>query len=95
MHLALAKGLAVIFQGFAGFQTPFLQSVPQAGDRPVAGGVLGVCPLDVRGAVFVHDHRFDVGAVDAAGDIQIADRCLSRGAAPAHFLLQAFLGFGG
>ncbi|WP_131810030.1 hypothetical protein [Mycolicibacterium mucogenicum] len=91
----MAQGLTAELEGFAGFEAAIFQTVSQGRDTPVSGGVLAEGPLDVRCFVLIHDDALDLGAVDAAGGVEVADWCDAGCAASANLLFQAFLGFGG
>ncbi|MUL46617.1 hypothetical protein FZI85_11100 [Mycobacterium sp. CBMA293] len=95
VDLCVAEWLAAVFEGFAGGEASLFQRVAERGDAPVPGGVLDEGPLDVRCSDLIHHDALHIGAVDAPGGIEVADRSLAGGTTAANLLFQAFLGFGG
>src|SRR6185312_4716025 len=93
VDLCTAQWLAAVFQGLAGLEAAFLECLAEGGNAPVAGGVLGEGPLDVRRALLIDDHTLDLSAVDAPSGVQVANWCYPGCATAADLFLQALLGF--
>nr|WP_267292073.1 hypothetical protein [Mycobacterium hackensackense] len=93
VDLRATQGLASVFQGFASLEATLFKCIAQGRDAPVTRGVLTERPADMRCPIVIDHHALDVGAVDAPGGVQVADRRLAGCATAANFLFKAFLSF--